>query len=159
MRSTRSVDLIHPDPPDPGKKFFRWTADYIIETGFMFPTTMFYNFVFVDCTIILPMQAIKVWAILMNSYIEIITGLTCKGLSKNIFVIAIYTNTVKVSDSRNKTSFDYYRSLTKGGRTLVEILSLAYLHSKAQMLFAIFWIAYPKNVITSLPIKKLTTKN
>ncbi len=53
----------------------------------------------------------------MNSYIETITGLTCKNLSKNIFVIAIRANAAKVLDSRNKASLGRYWSLTKGGKT------------------------------------------
>ena len=88
-------------------------ADYIIETASIFPTTMFYNFVFIVCTMIPPMQAIKVLAILMNSYIEIITGPIYKGLSKNTFVIAIHTNVTKVPDLRSKASFGHYQSLTQ----------------------------------------------
>ena len=55
----------------------------------------------------------------MNFYIETITGLTYKDLSKNMFAIAIRANAAKAPDLRNKVSFNGYRLLTKGGRTLV----------------------------------------
>ena len=73
----------------------------------------------------------------MNSYIETITGPICKGLLRNIFVIAIRANAIKISDLRNKAFFDRYQSLIKGSKTLVQILLPAYLQSKAEMLFAI----------------------
>ena len=56
------------------------TVDYIIETTSMFPTTTSYSSVLVVCTMIPLTQAIYVLAILINSYIEIITDSICKGL-------------------------------------------------------------------------------
>ena len=135
------------------------TIDYIIKTNSMFLTTTSYNSVFVVFTMILPIQAIQVLAILMNSYIEIITGPTCKGLSRNMFANAIHANAANVPNSRIKMSFDRYRSLTKRGKTLAQISSPAYLQSKVQMLFAILQITFLKNIITLLLIKKLTPKD
>ena len=43
---------------------------------------------------------------------------TYKNLSRNMFVIAIYTNAAKAPDSRNKLFFGHYWFLIKGGRTL-----------------------------------------
>ena len=65
------------------------------------------------------MQAIWVLVIFMNSYIETITGPICKGLSRNIFVIVLCANTVKIPNLRNKASFGHYQSLSKGSKTLV----------------------------------------
>lgn len=54
----------------------------------------------------------------MNSYIKTSTSLTYKSLLKNMFIIIIYINVIKILDLRNKVSFGYYQFLTKDNKIL-----------------------------------------
>lgn len=135
------------------------TADYIIKTASMFLIITFQNSVFIVCIMISPTKAIYILATLMNSHIETITGPSCRNLSRNIFVITIQANPANDLDLRNKLSFCRDWPLIKDGKTLIQILLLAYMQSKVEMLFAILQIAYLNNIIILLLIKKLIYKN
>lgn len=49
---------------------------------------------------------------------ETTTDLIYRGLSRNMFSIAIRINTAKIPDLRNKVSFGRYQSLNKGSKIL-----------------------------------------